>query len=196
MKHKIFALCLVLSLFVPAALAQAPADSTLQLILEEVRAARKEIGALSHIIGTVGVGTRTISVSPSGAPLLPETGGAINVTLPKPKKTSADAYWEAQPLEVQALRSMPVGPERTAKANELAAKGHRLEKRIHIQGWDPLSAMKAYKDAGYTWVPALGQPDIPVSPGLTFFGKPSYDPANPPAGSIKVDTSFGEGFEY
>lgn len=170
-------------------------DQLAQLILDESRTTQRMIGELSRLIGAVGTGTNTIALNPEGRPILPETGGAINVPPFAQKRTSADAYWEAQPAEVQALRSMPVGAERTAKAHELAAR-FPLERRIAVFNWDPLASMRSWKDAGYTWVPALGQPDIPVSPGLTFFGKPSYDPANPPPGSIKVDTSFADGFEY
>lgn len=171
-------------------------DQLWRLMIERFDKIDRDNAALSQLIGRIGVGTNTIATDPStGAPLLPETGGAINVGPVTPKRTSRDEYWDRQPEEVRVLKDMPVGDARTALAMELAAK-YPLERRIAVWNWNPLSSMQSWKDAGYTWVPALGQPDIPVSPGLTFFGKPSYDPANPPPGSIKVDTSFAEGYEY
>ena len=174
-------------------------EQKLDLVLENQARIESGIAGLSQIIGAIGTGTRTIALDPgTGAPLLPETGGAINVQPVTKKRTSADEYWdrlEAEYPDAGALRNMPVGDERIKKAHELAAAGARLERRIAVQNWDPKASMQAWKDAGYTWIPALGQPDIPVSPGLTFFGKPSYDPANPPPGSITVDLSFADGYD-
>lgn len=171
-------------------------DQRLDLLAEQLKRIEGMLAALSNVIAAIGVGTRTLPTDGAGAALLPETGGAINAPPVTQKRTSADAYWENQPAPVQMLRSMPVGDARTKLAYELVEAGHQIDKRIMVQGWDPLSSMKSWKDAGYTWIPALGQPDIPVSPGLTYFGKPSYDPANPPPGSIKVDTSFADGYEW
>lgn len=174
-------------------------------VIERLDRHEAMLAALSHMVGAIGTGTRTIAVDGTGAPLLPETGGAINVPPMTVRKTSRDAYIDqeiaranAQGLhgdDIADLMEMPVGDARTAKALQMAAEGFRLEKRIALRNWDPRASMQSWKDAGYTWVPAVGHPDIPVSPGLTFFGKPSYDPANPPAGSIMVDVSFAEGYE-
>lgn len=113
-----------------------------------------------------------------------------------PYANSADAYWAAQPAEVQELRKLRHPTERQALANKLAAEGFAIDPRIMVNGWDPLSAMRLWQSAGYTWIPALGQPDIEVSPGFTFPGLKSYDPANPPPGSILVSTAFADGYEY
>lgn len=113
-----------------------------------------------------------------------------------PYANSSDAYWAAQPPEVQALRKLRDLAERQALANKLAAKGFTIDPRIMVNGWDPISAMRVRASAGYTWVPALGQPDIEVSPGFSFPGLKSYDPANPPHGSILVTTAFADGYEY
>ena len=136
---------------------------------------------------------------PVGRPLFPETY-PLPVEPPArpamPYRNSADAYWAAQPAEVQELRTIRDRDERERRAYELAAQGFTIDKRIMVRLWDPIASMRSWQEAGYTWIPALGQPDIPVSPGLTYLGRPSYDPNNPPPGSIRVDTSFADGYEY
>ena len=141
------------------------------------------------------------SVAPPAAVrslLLPETAPLpVPVTKPAmPFRNSAEAYWAAQPAEVQGLRRIADRRERESKAWELAARGFTIDKRIMVWLWDPLTSMRVWKEAGYTWIPALGQPDIEVSPGLTMDGKRSYDPNSPPPGSIRVTTEFAEGYEY
>jgi len=113
-----------------------------------------------------------------------------------PYANSADAYWAAQPPEVQQLRNLTEREDRQGAAYKLAMQGFTIDPRIMVQGWDPLSAMRVRASAGYTWVPALGQPQIEVSPGLTFPGLKTYDPNNPPPGSILVSTAFADGYEY
>lgn len=138
---------------------------------------------------------------PSPSPLA-IFASSSHVTLPPPSpsplpyRNSADAYWAAQPPEVQELRKIHNLKERSGAAYALAAKGYTIDHRIMVNGWDPLSAMRVWQSAGYTWIPALGQPDIEVSPGFTFPGLKTYDPANPPPGSIKVSTAFADGYEY
>ena len=110
----------------------------------------------------------------------------------KAKITPDDAYWADQPAAVQALRNMPEGDRQNA-AMKLAQDGNTIDVPIMVWGWDPLTTMVERQNYGYTWVPsALGSPVL-VPPGLSFPGEPSYDAANPPAGSIKVTTDFAAG---
>jgi len=118
--------------------------------------------------------------------------------LPGPKmpyRNSAEAYWAAQPPEVQALRTIQDKDAREAKAQQLAAKGFTIDYPIMVWQWDPLSTMRERINDGYTWVPAVGQPSIEVTAGATFPGLKSYDPANPPPGSILVSTAFADGYD-
>jgi hypothetical protein len=130
-------------------------------------------------------------------PLLPETVAPPPAPAkPKlPYANSADAYWAAQPPEVQELRKIEDRGERERRAWQLAAKGFTIDRDIMVNLWDPYARMKSRMEAGYTWVPALGQPEIEVSPGFTLPGLKSYDPKNPPPGSIRVTTAFAEGYE-
>ena len=108
-----------------------------------------------------------------------------------PYITPADVYWAEQPAAVQALRNMP-DDQRAAAAQALAAKGYSVDVPIMVWGWDPLVTMTVRQNMGYTWVPSGGQAPVAVTPGISFPGLPSYDPNNPPAGSIKVTTDFAK----
>ena len=106
--------------------------------------------------------------------------------------TPDDAYWAEQPAAVQALRTMP-DDQRYAAAQDLANQGYTIDVPIMVFGWDPTATMVVRQSDGLTWVPSAMQPNIPVAPGDSFPGLPSYDPNNPPAGSIKVTTDFAMG---
>lgn len=83
--------------------------------------------------------------------------------------------------------------QRYAAAQQLANEGYTIDVPIMVWGWDPLATMIVRQNDGLTWVPSALQPNIPVAPGDTFPGLPSYDPNNPPAGSIQVTTAFAIG---
>ena len=130
--------------------------------------------------------------------LFPDRGNPFNVVVVKsamPYANSADAYWGSQPPEVQELRTIRETADRDSKAKDLAARGFTIDYPIMVWLWDPLSTMRGRIVSGYTWIPAVGQPAIDVVPGGTFPGKKTYDPKNPPPGSIPVSTAFGEGYE-
>jgi hypothetical protein len=96
-----------------------------------------------------------------------------------------DIYWAHQPPAVRALRTMDPG-QRGIQAKILADQGYTIDVEIMVYGSDAVTLMGLRKLYGYTWVPSGNQPNIPVVPGLSFPGLASYDPNNPPAGSIKV----------
>lgn len=106
--------------------------------------------------------------------------------------TPDQAYWAEQPPAIQALQYMP-DDQRMAAAQQLANEGYTIDVPIMVWGWDPLATMIDRQNNGYTWVPSALQSDVPVTPGNTFPGLPSYDPNNPPAGSIQVTTAFAIG---
>jgi hypothetical protein len=102
-----------------------------------------------------------------------------------------DIYWAHQPPAVRALRttsSNQVG----AAAKALADQGYTIDVPIMVYQWDPVTVMGLRQQLGYTWVPSGNQANIPVVPGLVVPGLPSYDPKNPPAGSIRVSINAGD----
>jgi hypothetical protein len=114
--------------------------------------------------------------------LNPYTQQQIPVTL-------TDAiYWASKPPQLQSLRTNPS----LDLAEALAAAGYQIDFPIMVWGWDPTVTMFERLQYGYTWVPAANQAPIPLPPGLTFPGIASYDPNDPPAGSIKVSVSAAD----
>lgn len=106
-----------------------------------------------------------------------------------------EAYWAFQQAEVQVLMDIHDEAERTEVAHKLADKGFIVDVPIMVWQFDPLACMVVRHNQGFTWVPSALMDPIPVMPGLTFGGKPSYDPNKMPAGAIKVSTAFALGFE-
>jgi hypothetical protein len=108
--------------------------------------------------------------------------------------SEGDAYWSKQPAAVQALRNMPDGEAKNRLALNLANQGYSIDTQIMVWGWDPQMTMTVRANQGYSWVPSYGQSNVPVGPGISDPYEPvSYNPAAPPAGSIKVSTAFAVG---
>src|SRR5580700_10805393 len=102
------------------------------------------------------------------------------------------AYWASQPPELQALPAIADLGQRCTRAAALAAQGFVVDVPIMVWGWDPYLVMTMRANYGYTWVPSALQPNIAVAPGVTQPGTASYDPAHPPAGSIRVSTNIAD----
>ena len=115
--------------------------------------------------------------------------GAPSAYPPDSYQARMDAYWAAQPAEVQALRQLE-GDARDQKAAELASKGFKIGSAIMLQGWDPVQTMQNRALNGYTWIPGFKGDPVQVAPGLSFGGLRSYDPNSPPPGAIMVNTDF------
>lgn len=96
------------------------------------------------------------------------------------------AYWAAQAPEVRALVSVDDAEDRVLQATLLATQGFVVDGEIHAYGWRPCWVMKRRAMYGYTWYPSLLQDPPQIAPGLEQGNTPKYDPARPPAGSIKV----------
>jgi hypothetical protein len=129
---------------------------------------------------------------------VPGTAPVQQVANPQPVATApvteADAYWDAQPVAVQALRNMPDGEAKNQLALSLANQGYSIDTQIMVWGWDPQMTMTVRENQGYSWVPSYGQANIPVGPGLSMPDDPTtYSPGNPPAGAIQVSTAFAVG---
>lgn len=126
------------------------------------------------------------------APVQQVTGSQISVSATP--VSEGDAYWDAQPEAVQALRNMPDGEAKDQLALNLANQGYSIDTQIMVWGWDPQMTMTMRANEGYSWVPSYGQANIPVGPGLSMPEDPTqYNPGNPPAGAIQVSTAFAVG---
>jgi len=105
-----------------------------------------------------------------------------------------DMYWAAQPLEVQVLKDMVKKlytdelqyADLAVVGEDLAKKGYKIDAEIMIYGNNPWSTMLSRQRYGYTWYPSLFQEPIRMTPGNSAPSVPSYDPLNPPPGSIKI----------
>lgn len=156
----------------------------------------------------VTIKSPTASIMPGAAaqPVVPAPAPATPSSS-TPKTTATDApidmsqvsedsvirtnqYWALQPPEVQKLRDVPEFEDRVKLGRQLADQGFVIDPTIMVYGWNPYRVMQNRKDAGYTWVPSFSQPAILEPPGFTFPGLPTYDPYNPPQGSIRVTTDF------
>jgi hypothetical protein len=100
------------------------------------------------------------------------------------------AYWAAQPLEIQ--RAMKITPlsDRINTMEDLAVEGFQIDRQTMaiMYQWSPYLVMFSRFAFGYTWVPAVGQQDIDMPPGIFgVAGKKVYNPNPPyPVGSIAV----------
>ncbi|MCU1336222.1 MAG: hypothetical protein JWO19_1803 [Bryobacterales bacterium] len=108
-------------------------------------------------------------------------------------RAEIDAYWAAQPPEVQQLRNVADFGERSRMAQQLADQGFTIDRAIMVWGWDPLKTMATRKMYGYTWVPNMNQATVSAAPGFALPGQKPYDAGAPPAGSIAVNTDFANG---
>lgn len=89
---------------------------------------------------------------------------------------------------------MPDDNAKEQLALNLANQGYSIDTQIMVWNWDPQMTMQVRENQGYSWVPSFGQSNVPVGPGVSDpFEPTSYDPANPPPGSIKVSTAFDVG---
>lgn len=95
------------------------------------------------------------------------------------------SYWASQPAAVQQLQNIQNPTERQEVATQLAQEGYSIDVPIMVWGWDPQITTAARESFGYTWVPSAEQQPVAAAPGLTFNGT-SYNPSNPPSGSITV----------
>ncbi len=104
-----------------------------------------------------------------------------------------DAYWKAQPPQVQKLREIDDFEQRKTAGAILADYGYRVDNAIMLNGWDPYRVMVLRAGFGYTWTPIVGQSPVQVAPGLGFPGtlKP-YDPKSPTPHAFKVSLDFDD----
>jgi hypothetical protein len=127
----------------------------------------------------------TQASAPASAPL--DEAAQANLT-----RAEINAYWAAQPPEVQKLRDISDFGERSLKAQQLADQGYTIDRQIMVWNWDPMKTMGVRKMYGYNWVPSFNQASV-STPGTAVKGQTPYDPDSPPPGSIAVNTDFAKG---
>lgn len=140
-------------------------------------------------LGQQNVTRRDSVATPVPAPTSNSTPSTTTGSTAAASTTSStsfdDAYWAKQPAAVQQLRDIQDPTERADLATQLTNEGYSIDVPIMVWGWDPQITTEARESMGYTWVPSALQQPVEVAPGLTFNGT-SYNPSNPPAGSITV----------
>jgi len=109
-----------------------------------------------------------------------------------PQTEFDQAYWASQPPEIRALPSIEDQGCRATRAADLATKGFVIDVPIMVWSWDAYLVMQQRLSFGYTWVPAALQTPVTICPGLGAPGTVPYDPAHPPAGSIKVSLNLAD----
>lgn len=124
-----------------------------------------------------------------------QSSGPLKLANGKVVTNEYEAYWATQPAAVQQLMNIDNEADRFALAKDLSDQGYAIDVPIMVWNWDPLATMVVRRNTGYTWVPAAGQDSVKVAPGIQFPNLPTYDPDNPPAGSIPVSIDFAKGFE-
>ena len=82
---------------------------------------------------------------PGTGPVLRVNDSPIAIKAPI---SEADAYWNAQPAAVQALRNMPDGAAKNALALNLANQGYSIDTQIMVWGWDPQMTMTVRPEPG------------------------------------------------
>ena len=142
--------------------------------------------------GFASIPASVAAAAPANVSASTPGNASTNKTSPNANMTEADAYWAAQPPEVQQLRDVSDFATRSAMAQNLADQGFTIDKAIMVWGWDPLKTMLTRQMYGYTWAPNMNQGNV-STPGITLIGQTPYDPKNPPAGSIAVNTDFAKG---
>jgi hypothetical protein len=114
------------------------------------------------------------------------TGEAAVTTEASSQSLTFDqAYWASQPAAVQQLQTIQDPTQRAQVAQQLTQQGYSIDVPIMVWGWDPGTTTASREAMGYTWVPSAGQQPVEAAPGIAFQGE-SYNPNNPPAGSIAV----------
>jgi len=114
-------------------------------------------------------------------------------TSPSPPSSTFDtAYWASLSPALLAAASHTSEEDRLLAAQALAAQGVPVDVQIVVWGWDPWKVMSLRQAYGYTWVPALGQPNLQAAPGASGPGITPYNPSQPWPGSIKVSLSVAD----
>jgi len=139
--------------------------------------------------------TSTQPAAQTGFTALPAIVGSPTVaqSVPQPAEqhwyasdSADDAYWARQPAAVQQLREITDPDQRATLGAQLAGEGYSIDVPIMVWGWDAGKVTQLRQDFGYTWVPSAQQMPLSAAPGITGPGLTPYDPAHPPAGSIRV----------
>lgn len=109
--------------------------------------------------------------------------------VPLPDQATFEArYRAAQPTALQGY------PFNSAQLEELAADpaNYVIDLVIMGWGWSPYQVMSLRLSQNEDWSPNADQANIPIAPGVNFPGSPSYDPKDPPVGSISNSLNLAD----
>jgi hypothetical protein len=152
---------------------------------------RKFLALFTLCLGAFAQST-TVSSNTSGAQAVTASVQAITCSSMFPQATLTDAiYWAHQPPAVQSLQTYS-GNDIVAKAMGLATQGFTIDVPVMVWHWDPVCTMGYRQEYGYTWVPSALQAAPVIAPGISQPGTPSYNPSQPPAGSILVSLNAAD----
>lgn len=126
-----------------------------------------------------------------------------SLTNPAAQQAFNAAYWASQdPRIVAAFKEQSASDlnaptaeqelsDRLERGKLLASEGLLIDKRIMVEMADPYWTMFMRRSYGMTWEPSLFGAPVqiigPANPGYI-----QYDPAHPPAGSIKVSLDLAD----
>jgi hypothetical protein len=148
--------------------------------------AQPQTNAASTPATTAAATAAPASTAASSTPASASTNGTSSST--DSILSFDNAYWASQPPAVQALRNIDDPAQRSELAGQLAASGYQIDAPIMVWGWDPSQVTSLRQEMGYTWVPSAMQNPVAAAPG-DGIGSQSYDPSNPPSGSIPVPSA-------
>jgi hypothetical protein len=162
-------------------LAQSGNNSNLEI---DIQSTQSQDSGVRQFLVTVKNPDSAASALPSVASAVSPAASAVSPaasTAPAAAPTNEmDAYWAAQPPEVQKLRDISGLAARSAMAQTLADQGFKIDTQIMVWGWDPMKTMAVRQMYGYSWTPSWGQKIEPTQ----------NDPSAPPPGTIAVNTDF------
>jgi len=109
--------------------------------------------------------------------------------LPAQEPGFDETYWAAQPPQIRVLKNLNE-PALSTAAKDAADKGFLVDVPIHVWKWRPWLVMTLREQSGLTWVPSANQPPLNLAGDALKFGFAgrTYEPNNPPPGSIRVST--------
>lgn len=115
---------------------------------------------------------------------------ASNIGLISAQEAGFDeVYWAHQPPQIRVLKNLS-DPALSTAAREAADKGFPVDVPIQVWKWRPWLVMMIREQQGLTWVPSANQEPLNLAGDALKYGFSgrSYEPKNPPPGTIKVST--------
>jgi hypothetical protein len=166
-------------------LAQSGNNSNLEIDIQSTQS--QDSGVRQFLVTVKNPDSASTPATTMAVSAVPSAASAVSPAASTPPAAAPtnemDAYWAAQPPEVQKMRDISGLSARSAMAQTLADQGFKIDTQIMVWGWDPMKTMAVRQMYGYSWTPSWGQKIEPTQ----------NDPSAPPPGSIAVNTDFAKG---